>query len=83
LFDYCHHRLNLPFLFAETHIALTILIICHIYDRLYVGVVDYSALVQISISVVTNVDVHGASQYVSGSDESQSSLIVAVDWQWK
>jgi len=35
--------------------------ICHIFVRVYVGVVDYSAFVQILTIVVTNVDVFGAS----------------------
>jgi hypothetical protein len=48
----------------------------------YVGAVDYSAFVQISTIVATNVDVLGASLYDSRGDESESFLIVAVDWQW-
>jgi hypothetical protein len=55
--------------------------ICHIFVRVYVGVVDYSSFVQISTIVLTNVDVLGASLYDSRGDESESSLIVAVDWQ--
>jgi len=31
--------------------------ICHIFVRVYIGVVDYSAFVQISTIVIANVDV--------------------------
>jgi len=47
----------------------------------YVGVIDYLAFVQISTIVITNVNVLGASPYDSRGDESESSLIIAVDWQ--
>jgi hypothetical protein len=55
--------------------------ISQIFVHVYGGVVYYSAFVQISTIVVTNVDVLGASLYESSGDESESSLIVAVDWQ--
>jgi hypothetical protein len=55
--------------------------ICHRLVRVCVGVVDYSAFVQISTIVVTNVNVVGASHYDSHGAGSESSLIVAVDWQ--
>ena len=35
--------------------------ICHIFVRVYVGVVDYSAFVQISTVVIANVDVLSSS----------------------
>jgi len=35
--------------------------ICHIFVRVYVGVVDYVAFVKISTIVITNVDVLSAS----------------------
>jgi hypothetical protein len=35
--------------------------ICHIFVRVYVGVVDYSAFVQISTVVIANVDVFSSS----------------------
>ena len=38
---------------------------------MYVGVVDYSAIVEISTIVLTNIDVLSV---------SESSLIVAVNW---
>jgi hypothetical protein len=55
--------------------------ICHIFVRVYVGVVDYLVFVQISTIVVTNVNVLGGSLYDSRGYESESSLIVAFDWQ--
>jgi hypothetical protein len=55
--------------------------ICHIFVRVYVGVLDGLAFMQISTTVVTLVDVLSASLYDSHGNESESSLIVAVDWQ--
>jgi hypothetical protein len=55
--------------------------ICHMFVLVYEGVVDYLACVQISTIVVTNVDVLGSRLYDSHGDESESSLIVAFDWQ--
>ena len=56
--------------------------ICHIFVHLYVGVVDYSAFVQISTVVTPNIDVFSLSFDGSCGDTSESTLIVAVDWQW-
>jgi hypothetical protein len=57
--------------------------ICHIFIYVYVGVVDYSAFVQISTIVIANVDVLRSSFDESRGDLSESTLIVAVDWhQW-
>jgi len=47
----------------------------------YVVVVDYSAIVQISTGMVTNVDGLGASIYDSRGDGRDSSQFVAVDSQ--
>ena len=49
---------------------------------MYVGVVDYSSFMQISTVVIANVDVFSSSIDDSHSDNSESSLIVTVDWQW-
>jgi len=54
----------------------------HIFFHVYIGVVDYLASVQIQTIVVTTVDVVGESLNDSGGDDSESSLIVAVDWEW-
>ena len=48
---------------------------------MYVAVVDYSAIVRISTSVVTNVDVLGPSLYDSRGDGRDSSQFGAVDLQ--
>ena len=55
--------------------------ICHIFVCVYVGVVDYSSSVQISTVVIANVDVFSSSFDDSRGDQSESTLIVAVDWQ--
>jgi hypothetical protein len=55
--------------------------ICHIFILVYVGVVDYSAFVQISTVVIANVDVCSSSFDDSRGDYSESTLIVTVDWQ--
>ena len=55
--------------------------ICHIFVCVYVGVVDYSAFVQMSTVVIANVDVFSSSHDDSCGDLSESTLIVAVDWQ--
>ena len=57
--------------------------ICHIFVRVYVGVVDYSVFVQISTVVIANVDVLSSSFDDSCGDKCESTrLIVTVDWQW-
>jgi len=56
--------------------------ICHIVGCVYVGVVDYSSSMQISTVVIGNVDVFSLSFDDSRGDKSESTLIVAVDWQW-
>jgi hypothetical protein len=47
---------------------------------MYVGVVDYSAIVEISTIVLTNIDVLSVSLHYPRGDVSESSLIVAVNW---
>jgi hypothetical protein len=42
--------------------------ICHIFVRVYVGVVDYSAFAQILTVVITNVDVLSSSFDYSHGD---------------
>jgi len=56
--------------------------ICHILVCVYVGAVDYSSSMQISTVVIANVDVFSLSFDDSGGDKVQSTMIVAVDWQW-
>jgi len=53
--------------------------VCHIFARVYLEVVDYCAFVHISTIVITNLNVLSGSLYDSHSDESESSLHVAVD----
>ena len=49
---------------------------------MYVEVVHYSSCMQISTVVIANVDVFSSSFDDSRGDKSESTLIVAVDWQW-
>jgi len=56
--------------------------ICYIFVCVYVGVVDYSSSMQISTVVIANVDVFSSSFDDSRGDKSESTLIVAVEWQW-
>jgi len=56
--------------------------ICHIFVCVNVGVVDYSSSMQISTVVIANVDAFSSSFDDSRGDKSESTLIVAVDWQW-
>jgi hypothetical protein len=53
--------------------------VCHIVIRMYVGVADYLAIVEISTVVVTNVDMLGSSFDDSSSDVSEIALVVAVN----
>ena len=55
--------------------------ICHIFICVYVGVVDYSSLMQILTVVVAGVDMFSSSFDDSRGNEGESTLIVAVDWQ--
>ena len=48
---------------------------------MHVGVVDYSSSMQISTVVIANVDMLSSSFDDSHGDKSESTLIVAVDWQ--
>jgi len=56
--------------------------ICNIFVCVYVRVVDYSSSLQISTVVTPNIDVFSLSFDDSCGDTSESTLIVAVDWQW-
>ena len=56
--------------------------ICHIFVCVYIGVVDYSSSRPILTVVIANVDVFSSSFDDSHGDESESALIVTVDWQW-
>jgi len=55
--------------------------ICHIFDFLYVGVVDNSLSMQISTVVIPNFDVFSLSFDDSHGDKCESTLTVTADWQ--
>ena len=48
---------------------------------MHVGVVDYLPSMQISTVVIANVNTFSSSFDDSCGDKSESTLIVAVDWQ--
>jgi hypothetical protein len=55
----------------------------HIFIPVKVGVVNYLAFMQISTVVIANVDVLSSSFDAFRGNQSQITLIVAVDWeQW-
>jgi len=55
--------------------------ICHIFVSVYVGVVDYVSSMQISTVVIANVDVLSSNFDDTHGEMSESTLIIAVDWQ--
>jgi len=56
--------------------------ICHIVVCVYVRVVDYLLCIQILTVVIANIDVFSSSFDDFRGDNGESTLIVAVDWQW-
>ena len=54
----------------------------HIFIHVYVGVVNYLVFVQISTVVIANVNLLSSSFDASHGNQSESTLTVAVDWQW-
>jgi len=55
--------------------------ICQIFLSVYVGVVDYLSFMQSLTVVIANVDVLRSSLDDSRGDKSESTLVVAVEWQ--
>ena len=56
--------------------------ICHIFVFLYVGVVDYLSFMEILTVMIAKVDFLSSSFDDSHGDKSESTQVVAVDWQW-
>ena len=48
---------------------------------MHIGVINYLAGMEISTSVIANIDMFRASFYDSSCDLTKCALIVAIDWE--